>query len=264
MRQYLELCRNVLDHGSERPDRTGTGTVGVFGTQMRFDLSEGFPLVTTKRIHLKSVVHELLWMLSGDTNVRALQANGVRIWDEWAGPNGDLGPVYGKQWRRWEGPDGRVVDQMADLVANLRRDPHSRRHVVTAWNPGENDRMALSPCHAMFQFHVDRGRLSCLIFQRSCDSVLGLPFNTASYALLTHILALHCDLEAGDLVWTGGDTHVYLNHVDALRMQLEREPRPLPRLRILRRPATPFDHRYEDFAFEGYDPHPAISLPVAV
>lgn len=264
MKQYLDLCRHVLDNGERRADRTGVGTVGVFGTQLRFDLSEGFPLVTTKRIHLKSVVHELLWMLAGDTNVRRLRENGVTIWDEWADADGDLGPVYGKQWRAWQGPDGRVVDQMADLLANLRRDPYSRRHVVTAWNPGENDKMALSPCHAMFQFHVQGNRLSCLLFQRSVDCALGLPFNVAAYALLTHILALHADLVPGDFVWTGGDTHVYLNHVDALRGQLDREPRPLPKLVISRRPATPFDHEYGDFSFEGYDPHPAIRMAVAV
>ncbi len=264
MKPYLDLCRRILAEGSVRDDRTGTGTVGVFGHQMRLDLGAGFPLLTTKRIHLKSIVHELLWILSGDTNVRALNAAGVTIWDEWADADGDLGPVYGKQWRSWEAPDGRRVDQMAWLVDEIRRNPDSRRLVVSAWNPGENDRMALSPCHALFQFHVADGRLSCQLYQRSADTFLGLPFNLGSYALLTHMLAQQCDLVPGDLVWTGGDVHIYRNHLDAVREQLTRGQRPLPRLVIGRRPPTLFDYVPGDFTFEGYDPHPAIKAPVAV
>jgi len=264
MRQYLELMRHVLERGARKTDRTGTGTLSVFGWQMRFDLAEGFPLVTTKKLHLKSIVHELLWFLRGETNVRYLRENGVTIWDEWADESGDLGPVYGAQWRAWQAADGRTVDQIARTVELLRTDPDSRRILVSAWNAGELERMALTPCHALFQFHVTDGRLSCQLYQRSADVFLGVPFNIASYSLLTHMLAQQCDLGVGDFIWTGGDCHLYLNHLEQAREQLGREPRPLPRLAIRRRPESIFDYGYDDFEFLNYQPHPAIRAPIAV
>jgi len=264
MRQYLDMMRHVLEHGARKTDRTGTGTLSVFGHQLRFDLTEGFPLVTTKRVHTKSILYELLWFLRGDTNVRWLQERGVTIWDEWADTDGELGPVYGKQWRSWGTPDGRSVDQMARVVEQLRTDPDSRRIIVSAWNVGELDRMALAPCHAFFQFHVAEGRLSCQLYQRSCDIFLGVPFNIASYALLTHMLAQQCDLAPGDFIWTGGDCHLYLNHLEQARLQLARQPFPLPTLHLRRRPPTLFDYEFDDFEIAGYQHHPAIRAPVAV
>ena len=264
MRQYLDLMSHVLEHGDHKTDRTGTGTLSVFGWQMRFRLQDGFPLLTTKKLHTRSIIHELLWFLQGDTNIRYLKENGVSIWDEWADENGDLGPVYGKQWRRWETADGRSVDQITRLVEGIRRNPDSRRHLVTAWNPGEVENMALPPCHALFQFYVANGRLSCQLYQRSADIFLGVPFNIASYALLTHMVAQACELEPGDFIWTGGDCHLYLNHLEQAREQLSREPRPLPQLRINPAVKDVFAFRFEDFALEGYDPHPHIKAPVAV
>jgi thymidylate synthase len=264
VKQYHELLAHARHHGARKEDRTGTGTLSVFGWQMRFDLREGFPLVTTKRVHVKSVIHELLWFLRGETNTRYLRENGVTIWDEWADANGELGPVYGKQWRDWVAPDGRHIDQMAQVVDQLRKNPDSRRIIVSAWNVGELDRMALMPCHAFFQFYVANGRLSCQLYQRSADLFLGVPFNVASYALLVHMLAQQCDLEVGDFVWTGGDCHVYLNHLEQVDTQLSREPFPLPQLRIRRRPPTLFDYTYDDFEIVGYQHHPAIKAPVAV
>ena len=264
MTPYLDLMRHVLLHGVEKSDRTGTGTRSVFGHQMRFDLSRGFPLVTTKKLHLKSVIHELLWFLRGDSSIDYLKANGVTIWDEWADAQGELGPVYGVQWRSWPGPDGQTVDQITEVVERIRRDPDSRRLIVSAWNVADLPRMALAPCHALFQFYVAGGRLSCQLYQRSADVFLGVPFNIASYALLTHMVAQQCDLEVGDFVWSGGDCHLYLNHLEQARLQLERQPKPLPRLRILRRPPSILEYRYEDFAVEGYDPAPGIRAPIAV
>ena len=264
MRQYLELLRHIREHGARKSDRTGTGTLSVFGHQMRFDLAEGFPLVTTKRVHLKSIVYELLWFLRGDTNVAYLREHGVTIWDEWADERGELGPVYGKQWRSWPTPDGRSIDQIADVIAQLKSNPDSRRILVSAWNVGELDRMALMPCHALFQFYVAAGKLSCQLYQRSADIFLGVPFNVASYALLTHMVAQQCDLDVGEFVWTGGDCHLYTNHFEQADLQLAREPFPLPRLNIRRRPATLFDYDYEDFEFVSYQYHPAIKAPVAV
>ena len=264
MKQYLDMMRHVRDNGFRKSDRTGTGTLSVFGYQMRFDLQAGFPLVTTKKLHLRSIIHELLWFLSGDTNIRYLHENGVTIWDEWADENGDLGPVYGYQWRSWPAPDGRHIDQISQVLDQLRNNPDSRRHIVVAWNPACVDDMALPPCHALFQFYVADGRLSCQLYQRSADIFLGVPFNIASYALMTHMVAQQCDLEAGEFIWTGGDVHLYLNHLDQADEQLSREPRPLPRLKILRKPESLFDYRFEDFRIEGYDPHPHIKAPVAV
>lgn len=264
MKQYLELMQKVLDEGTPKNDRTGTGTLSIFGHQMRFNLRDGFPLVTTKRCHLRSIVHELLWFLQGDTNIGYLHDNKVTIWDEWADENGDLGPVYGKQWRSWGAPDGRQIDQLEKVLGQLKQDPDSRRIIVSAWNVGELDQMALAPCHAFFQFYVADGKLSCQLYQRSCDVFLGLPFNIASYALLVHMVAQQCDLAVGDFVWTGGDTHLYNNHLEQAHLQLSREPRPLPQLVIKRRPASLFDYRFEDFEITGYDPHPAIKAPVAV
>lgn len=264
MRQYLDLMRHVLERGTRKTDRTGTGTLSTFGWQMRFDLSQGFPLVTTKKLHLKSIVHELLWFLRGETNVRYLREHGVTIWDEWADQDGDLGPVYGVQWRAWRRADGGTVDQIARAVELLRRDPDSRRIVVSAWNVGELEQMALTPCHAFFQFHVADGRLSCQLYQRSADIFLGVPFNIASYSLLTQMMAQQCDLEPGEFIWTGGDCHLYVNHLEQARTQLAREPRPLPRLLIRRRPESMFDYRFEDFEFLDYQPHPAIKAPIAV
>ena len=264
MRQYLELMRHVLEHGDRKTDRTGTGTLSVFGWQMRFRLQDGFPLLTTKKLHTRSIIHELLWFLQGDTNIRYLKDNGVSIWDEWADEHGELGPVYGKQWRRWENADGTTVDQITKLVEGIKRNPDSRRHIVSAWNPGEVDRMALPPCHALFQFYVANGRLSCQLYQRSADIFLGVPFNIASYALLTHMVAQVCDLEPGDFVWTGGDCHLYLNHLEQTREQLSRQPRALPTLKMNPAVKDIFAFRFEDFSLEGYDPHPHIKAPVAV
>jgi thymidylate synthase len=264
MRQYLDLMSHVLEHGDRKTDRTGTGTLSVFGWQMRFRLQDGFPLLTTKKLHTRSIIHELLWFLQGDTNIRYLKENGVSIWDDWADESGELGPVYGKQWRRWETADGRSVDQISRLVDGIKRNPDSRRHLVTAWNPGEVDNMALPPCHALFQFYVANGRLSCQLYQRSADIFLGVPFNIASYALLTHMIAQTCELEPGDFVWTGGDCHLYLNHLEQAREQLRREPRPLPQLRLNPAVTDVFAFRFEDFTLEGYDPHPHIKAPVAV
>jgi thymidylate synthase len=256
--------RHVLEHGDRKTDRTGTGTLSVFGWQMRFRLQDGFPLLTTKKLHTRSIIHELLWFLQGDTNIRYLKDNGVSIWDEWADEKGELGPVYGKQWRRWETADGTTVDQITKLVEGIKRNPDSRRHIVSAWNPGEVDRMALPPCHALFQFYVANGRLSCQLYQRSADIFLGVPFNIASYALLTHMVAQVCELEPGDFVWTGGDCHLYLNHLEQTREQLSREPRALPTLRMNPAVKDIFGFRFEDFSLEDYDPHPHIKAPVAV
>jgi thymidylate synthase len=268
--QYEDFVRHVFTTGMPKRDRTGTGTVSVFGYQMRFDLSEGFPLVTTKKVHFRSVAFELLWFLRGESNVRWLQEHGVTIWDEWADEDGDLGPVYGVQWRSWPTPDGRHVDQIAEVVRLLREDPESRRIVVSAWNVADLPRMALQPCHAFFQFHVTRpdgaarGRLSCQLYQRSADVFLGVPFNIASYALLTHMLADQCDLAVGDLVWTGGDCHIYDNHREQVEEQLRRTPYPFPELRLRRRPPSVFDYEFDDFDVVGYEHHPAIRAPVAV
>ncbi|NLF54646.1 MAG: thymidylate synthase [Thauera phenolivorans] len=264
MKQYLDLMRHVLEHGDRKTDRTGTGTLSVFGWQMRFPLSDGFPLLTTKKLHTRSIIHELLWFLQGDTNIRYLKDNGVSIWDEWADADGELGPVYGKQWRRWESGDGGTVDQIARLVTGLKANPDSRRHIVTAWNPGEVDRMALPPCHALFQLYVANGRLSCQLYQRSADIFLGVPFNIASYALLTLMLAQVCDYEPGEFVWTGGDCHLYLNHLQQAEAQLARAPRALPTMRLNPAVKDIFGFRFEDFAIDGYDPHPHIKAPVAV
>jgi len=264
MRQYLDLMRHVLEHGTERPDRTGTGTLSVFGHQMRFDLAAGFPLVTTKRIHLKSVIHELLWFLAGDTNIRTLNENGVSIWDKWADAAGDLGPVYGRQWRSWAAPDGRAIDQISEVAQAIRADPDSRRLIVSAWNPADIDRMALPPCHCLFQFYVAEGRLSCQLYQRSADIFLGVPFNIASYALLTMMMAQVTGLKPGAFVHTFGDAHLYLNHVEQAREQLRREPRPLPAMRINPDVHSIFDFVYADFSLVGYNPHPHIKAEVAV
>ena len=264
MQQYLDLMARVLDDGVPQQDRTGTGTLSIFGAQMRFDLTKGFPLVTTKKLHLRSIIVELLWFLNGDTNVRWLQERKVSIWDEWADANGDLGPVYGKQWRDWETPDGRHVDQIKELIALIKRDPASRRQIVTAWNPGELAQMALAPCHCLFQTQVAAGRLNLQLYQRSADLFLGVPFNIASYALLTHMLARECGLEPGTFVWTGGDVHLYANHLDQARLQLTRDPRLLPRLILKDRGQAIDGYDYEDFLIEGYDAHPSISAPIAV
>ncbi len=264
MRQYLDLLQRILDEGTDQADRTGVGTRAVFGHQMRFDLSEGFPLVTTKKLHLRSIIIELPWFLRGDTNVRWLQDNKVSIWNEWADEAGDLGPVYGKQWRDWESADGRHIDQIAALIDQINANPASRRQIVSAWNPGEIDRMALAPCHCLFQTQVADGRLSLQLYQRSADVFLGVPFNIASYALLTHMLADQCGLKPGHFIWTGGDTHLYSNHLEQARLQLTRDPRPLPRLTIKRRPDAIDGYRYEDFEISDYDAHPHISAPVAV
>ena len=263
MRQYLELLRHIRDHGASKGDRTGTGTLSVFGHQMRFDLAAGFPLVSTKQLHLKSIIYELLWFLRGETNVGYLREHGVTIWDEWADEHGDLGPVYGKQWRSWPTSGGNV-DQLANVVEQIKKNPDSRRLIVSAWNVGELDRMALLPCHALFQFYVAAGRLSCQLYQRSADVLLGVPFNIASYALLTHMVAQQCDLAAGDFVWTGGDCHLYLNHLEQADLQLSREPYPSPQLHIRRRPPTLFGYDFQDFEILNYRYHPAIKAPIAV
>jgi len=264
MKQYLDLLQRILDEGTPKGDRTGTGTLSVFGHQMRFDLSQGFPVLTTKKLHLRSIIHELLWFLTGDTNIRYLKENGVSIWDEWADENGDLGPVYGFQWRSWPGPDGQSVDQISKLIEQIRRNPDSRRLMVVAYNPAYVDQMALPPCHSLFQFYVANGRLSCQLYQRSADTFLGVPFNIASYALLTHMVAQQCDLEVGDFIWTGGDTHLYSNHLEQTQLQLSRTPLPLPKLVIKRRPADIFSYVFEDFELVGYESHPHIKAPVAI
>lgn len=264
MQQYLALMKKVLEEGTTKKDRTGTGTLSIFGHQMRFNLQNGFPLVTTKRCYTKAIIHELLWFLKGDTNIAYLKENGVTIWNEWADKQGDLGSVYGKQWRSWGTADGRHIDQLDLLVNEIKKNPDSRRLVVSAWNVGELDKMALAPCHAFFQFYVADNKLSCQLYQRSCDVFLGLPFNIASYALLVHMLAQQCELEVGDFVWSGGDIHIYHNHLEQVALQLTRASRKLPTLSINRKPSSLFDYRFDDFKIEGYDPHPAIKAPIAV
>jgi len=264
MRPYLDLLRHVLEHGRPKADRTGTGTLSVFGYQTRYDLAAGFPLVTTKKLHLRSIIHELLWFLRGETNVRSLQKEGVRIWDEWADAEGELGPIYGRQWRSWPTPDGGQIDQISQVIEEIRRNPTSRRLIVSAWNVADLDRMALAPCHTLFQFYVVDGKLSCQLYQRSADLFLGVPFNIASYALLTLMIAQGTDLAPGEFVHTFGDAHLYLNHLDQARLQLSREPRPLPVMRLNPDVRSVFDFRYDDFHLEGYDPHPHIPAPVAV
>lgn len=264
MKQYLDYLRHIRTHGVEKTDRTGTGTLSVFSYEMRFDLTEGFPLLTTKRVHWKSVVHELLWFLSGSTNTRYLKENGVTIWDEWADENGDLGPVYGKQWRAWRTYDGDSIDQIRDLIHAIKTNPDSRRLIVSAWNPADIPKMKLPPCHCFFQFYVANGKLSCKLTQRSCDSFLGVPFNIASYALLTHMVAEVTGLLPGEFIWSGGDCHIYLNHLEQVELQLSREPRPLPKLSFARKVDSIFDFHYEDIVLSGYDPHPGISGKVAI
>ena len=264
MRPYLDMMRHVLEHGTEKSDRTGTGTVSVFGYQMRFKLEDGFPLVTTKKCHLKSIIHELLWFLQGDTNIKYLKDNGVSIWDEWADAQGNLGPVYGKQWRSWATADGRTLDQISSVIEQIRTSPDSRRLIVSAWNVADLDKMALAPCHAFFQFYVANGKLSCQLYQRSADIFLGVPFNIASYALLTLMMAQVCGLKPGDFVHTFGDAHLYLNHLEQARLQLSREPRPLPTIRINPAVKDIFAFKFEDFTLENYDPYPAIKAPVAI
>jgi thymidylate synthase len=264
MHQYLDFLRHIREQGASKDDRTGTGTLSVFGYQMRFDLDAGFPLVTTKKLHLRSIIYELLWFLRGDTNVKYLQEHGVTIWDEWADKNGELGPVYGKQWRSWPTADGRNIDQLSQVMEQIKSNPNSRRILVSAWNVGELDRMALLPCHALFQFYVADGRLSCQLYQRSADALLGVPFNIASYALLTHMIAQQCSLAVGDFVWTGGDCHLYLNHLQQADLQLSRTPYPQPKLKILRKPDSLFDYRHEDFEIIDYRYHAAIKAPIAV
>ncbi len=264
MREYLGLLDRILNQGVAREDRTETGTLSIFGHQMRFDLRAGFPLVTTKKIWFKGLLYELLWFLSGGTNVNYLREHAVHIWDPWADKRGDLGPIYGAQWRRWPTFDGGYVDQIARLLEGIRSDPNSRRHIVSAWNVGQLEDMALPPCHAFFQFYVANGRLSCQLYQRSVDTVLGLPFNIAEYSILVHMIAQQCDLEPGEFIWTGGDCHIYLNHVDAAKRQLTREPRPLPQLLIRRRPPTIFDYRFDDFELSGYEPHPHIKAEISI
>ncbi len=264
MHPYLDLLRNVLDHGTQKNDRTGTGTVSIFGAQLRFDLSAGFPLLTTKKVHLKSIIHELLWFLKGDTNVKYLKDNGVSIWDDWARPDGELGPVYGYQWRSWPVADGRHIDQVSQVIDMLKQNPDSRRMIVSAWNVADLDKMALMPCHAFFQFYVANGKLSCQLYQRSADMFLGVPFNIASYALLTLMVAQVCHLQPGDFVHTFGDTHIYNNHMTQVREQLSRAPRALPVMKLNPAVKNIFDFRYDDFTLEGYDPHPLIKAPVAV
>ena len=264
MRQYEDFMRHVFDHGVVKADRTGTGTRSWFGYQMRFDLGEGFPLVTTKKLHLRSIIHELLWFLQGSSNVKYLRDNKVTIWDEWAREDGELGPVYGVQWRSWPTPDGGSIDQISQVLREIKSNPDSRRLLVSAWNVSDIPKMALPPCHLLFQFYVAEGKLSCQLYQRSCDIFLGVPFNIASYSLLTHMVAQQCNLDVGDFVWTGGDCHIYSNHFDQVREQLSRQPRPYPRLEIRRRPASLFDYTFDDFEIVDYDPHPHIKAPVAV
>ena len=264
MQAYQDLMRQVLAHGTRKEDRTGTGTLSIFGHQMRFDLQAGFPMVTTKKLHLRSIIHELLWFLQGATNIGYLKENGVSIWDEWADENGELGPIYGYQWRSWPTPSGGHIDQISELVKQIKNNPDSRRLIVSAWNVADIPRMKLPPCHAFFQFYVADGKLSCQLYQRSADIFLGVPFNIASYALLTHMIAQQCDLAVGDFVWTGGDCHLYTNHLEQVELQLSRAPYPLPKLVMTRRPESIFDYRFEDFVIEGYECHPHIKAPVAV
>jgi thymidylate synthase len=264
MRQFHDLMRHVLDHGAKKSDRTGTGTLSVFGHQMRFDLSDGFPLVTTKKLHLKSIVYELLWFLSGNTNNQWLKERGVSIWDEWAAPDGDLGPVYGYQWRSWPAPNGQHIDQIKEIIQTIKTNPDSRRIIVSAWNVADIPKMALAPCHAFFQFYVADGKLSCQLYQRSADIFLGVPFNIASYALLTHMVAQQCSLDVGEFIWTGGDCHLYSNHLEQVELQLSRKPYFLPQLKIHRKPDSIFDYQFEDFEIVGYESHPHIKAPVAV
>lgn len=264
MKNYLALLEHILQHGVRKTDRTGTGTLSVFAYQMRFDLNEGFPLVTTKKLHTRSIIHELLWFLRGDTNVAYLNENGVTIWDEWADSTGDLGPIYGRQWRCWPAADGHCIDQLSQVLEEIKKNPDSRRLIVSAWNVGELDKMALMPCHALFQFYVAENRLSCQLYQRSADVFLGVPFNIASYALLTHMVAQQANLEVGDFIWTGGDCHLYLNHLEQARTQLTRQPLPLPKLLIKQKPSSLFDYQYQDFEFHNYQSHPTIKAPIAV
>lgn len=264
MQQYLDLLKTVIENGIEKSDRTNTGTLSSFGHQMRFDLRQGFPVVTTKKLHLRSIIHELLWFMKGETNIRYLKENKVTIWDEWADENGDLGPVYGKQWRAWQGEDGKTYDQLQGLIDGIKQDPDSRRHIVNAWNVGELDRMALPPCHLLFQFYVAGGRLSCKLYQRSADLFLGVPFNIASYSLLTHMVAEQCDLEVGEFIWSGGDCHIYQNHLTQVTEQLSRTPYPLPQLKLKRKPESLFDYQFDDIELVGYQSHAAIKAPVAV
>ena len=264
MKQYLDYLQNILDNGSERKDRTGVGTIGLFGQQMRFDLEQGFPLVTTKKIHLRSVIYELLWFLRGETNIKYLNDHGITIWDEWADENQELGRVYPAQWTAWQTRDGDEINQIAEVVEQIKTNPYSRRLIVSAWNVGDLPKMALPPCHLLFQFYVDNGKLSCQLYQRSADSLLGVPFNIASYALLTHMIARQCDLDVGEFVWTGGDCHIYLNHLEQVKLQLSREPFPLPHLVIERKPASIFNYEFEDFEVVNYQSHSHISAPVAV
>ncbi len=264
MKTYLQLIEHILTHGVEKDDRTGTGVLSTFGYQMRFNLAEAFPLVTTKKLHMRSIIHELLWFLKGDTNVAYLRDNGVTIWDEWADESGDLGPVYGKQWRSWPTADGRTADQLSDVLTQIKINPDSRRLIVSAWNVGELDKMALAPCHALFQFYVVNNRLSCQLYQRSADVFLGVPFNIASYALLTHMVAQQCNLDVGEFVWTGGDCHLYMNHLEQARTQLQREPMPLPQLLIKLKPASLFDYQFDDFECVNYQCHPGIKAPIAI
>ncbi len=264
MHQYQDLLKHILQNGTRHEDRTGVGTISTFGYQMRFNLQTGFPAVTTKKLHFRSIIHELLWFLSGDTNIKYLNDHKVTIWDEWARENGDLGPIYGKQWVNWETNDGRVVNQIADVIDEIKRNPYSRRLVVSAWNVGELEEMALLPCHLLFQFYVSGGKLSCQLYQRSADSFLGVPYNIASYSILTQMVAEQCDLEVGDFIWTGGDCHIYLNHLDQVKLQLSREPFPLPRLIIKRRPDSIFDYKFEDFEIANYQSHQSIAAPIAV
>ena len=264
MKQYLGLMQDILESGTHKSDRTGTGTLSVFGRQLRFDLAKGFPLVTTKKLHLRSIIYELLWFLNGDTNIKYLNDNGVSIWNEWADKNGELGPVYGHQWRSWPAPDGRHIDQITQVLEQIKAKPDSRRHIVSAWNPAEVDKMALPPCHALFQFYVADGKLSCQLYQRSADYFLGVPFNIASYALLTHMFAQQCDLEPGEFVWTGGDVHIYSNHIEQANLQLSRAPYPQPSLLIKRRPKDIFSYQFEDFEIVNYQAHPSIKAPIAV
>lgn len=264
MRVYLDLLKHIMDHGDQKMDRTGTGTLSSFGHQMRFDLQKGFPLVTTKKVHVRSIIVELLWFLRGDTNIQFLHDHNVTIWDEWADEKGDLGPVYGKQWRSWPCPNGEHMDQLSKVISDIKNNPDSRRLIVSAWNVAEIDKMALAPCHALFQFYVSQGKLSCQLYQRSADMFLGVPFNIASYALLTHIIAQECNLEVGDFIWTGGDCHIYLNHRDQVNLQLQREPLPLPALKILRKAENMADYLPTDFEIVGYESHPGIKAPIAV
>jgi thymidylate synthase len=264
MKQYLDLLQDILDNGTYKDDRTGTGTRSVFGRQLRFNLGEGFPLITTKKLHLRSIIYELLWFLAGETNIRFLRENGVKIWDEWADENGDLGPIYGRQWRAWQTADGEVIDQISNVVHNIKHNPDSRRLIVSAWNVGELKKMALQPCHVLFQFYVANGKLSCQLYQRSADVFLGLPFNIASYSLLTHMMAQQCDLDPGDFSIVIGDTHLYENHLEQARLQLTRDPLPLPQLVIHRKPSSIFDYKFEDFEIMNYQFHPHIAAKVAV